>query len=83
MEWTTVSVGSSSRVGSRKNDGSGENAAHVPQPTDWAAAFEIARVLDQSGLPPEQSIKAVGSDGRAAVEENLGDPAPRGPTGAL
>ena len=44
---------------------------------------KLREVLDQSGLPPEQSIKAVGSDGRAAVEENLGDPAPRGPTGAL
>ena len=29
MEWTTVSVGSSSRPGSRKNDSSGENAGRV------------------------------------------------------
>ena len=35
---------------------------------------KLQRVLGQSGLPPEQSIEAVCSDGRAVVEENLGDP---------
>ena len=57
-----------------KNDGSGENNGCVQLPPDRTTAFKIARALGWLGLPPEQSIDTTCSDGRAAIEENLGDP---------